>query len=57
MTKIIFDATFDLNDFLNQSYLITNMRSFASIARMIHGIGCQINAIGCQINAIQITQV
>ena len=44
------DATFDLNDFVNQSELITNMRSFAGVAKMILGIACEINAN-------QITQV
>ena len=44
------DATFDLNDFVNQSELITNMRSFAGVAKMIPGVACQINAN-------QITQV
>ena len=32
MTKNMSDATFDLNDFVNQSELITNMRSFAGVA-------------------------
>ena len=44
------DATFDLNDFVNQSELITNMRSFAGVAKMITGIGGHIKAN-------QITQV
>ena len=39
------DATFDLNDFVNQSELITNMRSFAGVAKMILGIACQIKQI------------
>ena len=40
MTKDMFDATFD---FVNQSELITNMRSFADVAKMIPGIGGQID--------------
>ena len=43
-------ATFDLNEAVNQSELITNMRRVAGVAKMIPGIACQINAN-------QITQV
>ena len=39
MTKKMADATFDFDDFVKQSELITKMGSFAGVAKMIPGIG------------------
>lgn len=44
MTKKMADATFDFEDFMKQSELITKMGSFAGIAKMIPGIGGQIDS-------------
>jgi len=43
MTKKMMDATFDFDDFMKQSELITKMGSFAGVAKMIPGIGGQID--------------
>jgi len=43
MTKKMADATFDFDDFVKQSELITKMGSFAGVAKMIPGIGGQID--------------
>ncbi len=43
MAKKMLDATFDFDDFLKQSSLVTKMGSFAGVAKMIPGVGNNIN--------------
>ena len=44
MTKKMADATFDFDDFVKQSELITKMGSFAGVEKMIPGMGGQMDA-------------
>lgn len=44
MQKKMMDATFDFDDFLKQSELVTKMGSLAGIAKMMPGLGGQISA-------------
>ena len=44
MQKKMMDATFDFDDFLKQSELVTKMGSLAGIAKMMPGLGGQISS-------------
>lgn len=43
MTKKMMDATFDFEDFMKQSELVSKMGSLAGVAKMIPGLGGQID--------------
>ena len=44
MTKKMMDATFDFEDFMKQSDLVSKMGSLAGVAKMIPGLGGQIDS-------------